>query len=120
MARRSISRRRERFIIINARGCERFAWGDGSFIFPADKEWGKHIAAEDNIDIDAPLLFGLATDLGERNNVAHDNPEVVARLLEQAEKAREDIGDYDRVGSGARFFDPDPRRPDLAQSNIRR
>ena len=60
-----------------------------------------------------PLLFDLEADIGERNNNAAQNPQVVARLLALAEKARADIGDFDRVGAGARFFDPDPRRADI-------
>ena len=38
---------------------------------------------------------------------------VVKRLLALAEWAREDIGDYNRVGRNAHFFDPQPRRPDV-------
>jgi hypothetical protein len=41
----------------------------------------------------------------------------VARLSALAEKARADIGDFDRVGAGARFFDPEPRRPDIPKAN---
>jgi hypothetical protein len=29
------------------------------------------------------------------------------------ESARADLGDYDRVGSGQRFFDNGPKRPDM-------
>ena len=31
------------------------------------------------------------------------------------ERGREDIGDYNRIGRGARFFDDGPRRPDIAR-----
>jgi hypothetical protein len=31
---------------------------------------------------------------------------MVERLMRLVEKAREDLGDYDRSGSGQRFFDP--------------
>lgn len=50
-------------------------------------------------------LYNLETDIGEKHNVADNHPEVVARLIRLAEKTREDLGDYNRVGKGARFFD---------------
>ncbi len=40
---------------------------------------------------------------------------VVAELLKKAEWAREDIGDFNRIGKNARFFDPQPKRPDIGQ-----
>ena len=58
-------------------------------------------------------LYDLEADIAERHNVADQHPEVVARLMRLIEKAREDLGDYDRVGKGARFFDPGPKRPDM-------
>ncbi len=57
-------------------------------------------------------LYDLAADVGETKNVAGENPEIVAELMQLVEKAREDLGDYDRIGKGARFFDEQPRRPD--------
>ena len=38
-------------------------------------------------------LYNLKSDIGEKNNVAKANPEVVKRLLGLAAKAREDLGD---------------------------
>jgi arylsulfatase A-like enzyme len=61
----------------------------------------------------APELYNVDDDLGETRNVASDHPEIVARLMERVEAARRDLGDYDRIGAGARFFDPGPQRPDL-------
>ena len=58
-------------------------------------------------------LYDLEADIAEHRNVADKHPEVVARLMRLIEKAREDLGDYDRVGKGARFFDPGPKRPDM-------
>jgi arylsulfatase len=65
-----------------------------------------HVAPEDYVEILRPLLFDLETDPGERNDLAAQHPEVVERLMRLVEKAREDLGDYDRSGSGQRFFDP--------------
>ena len=36
-----------------------------------------------------------------------------------AEEVREDIGDYDRIGKGARFFDPQPKRPDIKRKRAK-
>jgi hypothetical protein len=47
-------------------------------------------------------LFHLMKDLGEKNDVAAQNPAVVTRLLELAEKARTDLGDLDRPGKNQR------------------
>jgi len=47
--------------------------------------------------------------------VADKNPDVVRRLLALAEQASNDIGDYDRIGKGARFHGPAPKRPDIGK-----
>jgi len=82
---------------------------------PWTPTWARHIDPEDVIDIEEPMLFDLNNDIGERRDVAAEHPAVVGRLLELAEGARSDIGDYNRVGKNARFFDPQPRRPDAAK-----
>ena len=82
---------------------------------PWTPNWARHIDAEDVFDIEEPMLFDLDSDIGESHDVAVEHQEVVGRLLEFAERARSDIGDYNRVGRNARFFDPQPRRPDAAK-----
>ncbi len=47
-------------------------------------------------------LFDLEADLGESNNVLDQHPNVVADLKQLAEKARADLGDKDRRGTGIR------------------
>ena len=56
-------------------------------------------------------LYNLATDLGEQHNVAAENPDVVGRLTVLAERAREELGDHDRIGTGVRFFEDGPKWP---------
>ena len=56
-------------------------------------------------------LIDLESDIGEARNVAADHPDIVARLMRLVEDARQELGDYDRVGAGARFFDEGPQRP---------
>ena len=54
-------------------------------------------------------LYNLESDIGEQNNVAAQHPDVVERLTALADKARAELGDYDRIGSGVRFFEDGPK-----------
>ena len=56
-------------------------------------------------------LYNLETDIGEENNVVAEHPAVVERLKALADRAREELGDYDRIGSGVRFFEDGPKWP---------
>jgi len=47
-------------------------------------------------------LYDLESDIGEKQEIAAQHPEVVARLLALADKARRDIGDLDQPGRGVR------------------
>jgi arylsulfatase A len=53
-----------------------------------DGKPGKYVRKEIGLS-----LFDLEADAGETTDVAASNPEVVSRLLEYAERAREDLGD---------------------------
>ena len=75
-------------------------------------DWSTHIDPKDVIEIKKPILFDLESDVGETTDVAAAHAEVVERLLNLAETARDDIGDYDRIGKNARFFSDNPKRPD--------
>jgi arylsulfatase A-like enzyme len=47
-------------------------------------------------------LYDLDTDIGEKQNVAAEHPEVVAQLTALADRARKEIGDYKVKGRGQR------------------
>jgi arylsulfatase len=49
-------------------------------------------------------LYDMESDPGEMNDLAAQNPDVVKKLIEYAEKAREDLGDSltKRKGTGQR------------------
>ncbi|MFW6132935.1 MAG: sulfatase [Planctomycetota bacterium] len=52
--------------------------------------WKLHVATGDRSE---PELYNLDDDIGEQDNVAGSNPDVVARLDKLADACREDIGD---------------------------
>ena len=56
-------------------------------------------------------LYNLESDIGETTNVAADHPDVVERLTALADAGREELGDYDRIGTGVRFFEDGPKWP---------
>lgn len=58
-----------------------------------------------------PKLFNLESDLSEATNVADQHPEVVDRLMHQAELARLDLGDGKQRGQNQRIAgrNPHPR-----------
>jgi arylsulfatase A-like enzyme len=59
-----------------------------------DKPGGKDGRPARYVQRETPLaLFDLAEDMGETTNVAAKHPEIVKRLKELADKAREDLGD---------------------------
>jgi len=59
-------------------------------------------------------LYDLYGDVGETENIAASQPEIVARLTMMAESARAELGDTDLEGSGQRLAgwcdDPQPCR----------
>ena len=81
-----------------------------------DARWGHYSKQEDAIAITKPLLFDLESDIAETTDLAEKHPEIVKEMLKLAEWARNDIGDEDRIGENARFYAPQPRRPDIKQA----
>ncbi len=67
--------------------------------------WGRMIE-----EIKEVQLFDLDRDPGETTNLVEENPATVKKLMRRIESARAELGDMDVVGSGARFFDEEPRR----------
>ena len=61
--------------------------------------------------VDKPLLFDLQEDPGEQADLAEEHPDIVDKLMREADRAREELGDYNRIGSGARFYDDGEKRP---------
>lgn len=73
------------------------------------KWWGRMIdAVPDN------QLYNMDADPEEQQNVVVAHPDVVANLLTLADKARQELGDHDRLGTGARYFDTTAPRPQKA------
>jgi arylsulfatase A-like enzyme len=58
-------------------------------------------------------LHHLKNDVTEQKDLAKEHPEIVARLMQLAERARRDLGDGDREGKNqrpaGRVEDPTPR-----------
>ena len=61
--------------------------------------------------VEKPLLFNLQEDPGEQVDLAGEHPDIVRKLMQDTDKARAELGDYNRIGSGARFFDEGEKRP---------
>ena len=61
--------------------------------------------------VEKPLLFNLEEDIGEQIDLADEHPDIVGELMQEADKARAELGDYNQIGAGARFFDEGKKRP---------
>ena len=61
--------------------------------------------------VEQPLLFDLQQDVGEQDDLAGEHPDIVRKLMQEADRARTELGDYNRIGTGARFFDEGEKRP---------
>ena len=62
----------------------------------------KQIDLQGKSKVSAARLYDLDADVGESTSLTDKHPEVVARLVKLAEKARQDLGDGKFQGSGQR------------------
>ena len=85
-----------------------------------DKEWKLVLSREKEpgymkwrgrkIDkVDEIQLFNLINDKEEQHNLADQYPEKVKELMKLIEEGRKELGDNNRIGEGARFFDDAPK-----------
>ncbi|WP_145171489.1 sulfatase [Gimesia aquarii] len=94
--------------------------GEWKLVLPREKNppgtgwWGRMIEA-----VVKTQLFNLDKDPGESNDIARQHPDVVQRLMQRIQHARQELGDIDRSGRGARFFDEGPRRLEATRRSIK-
>jgi arylsulfatase A len=75
--------------------------GSWKLHLPLDSMYGNFHAA--NITDGRPFaLYNLENDISETNNIAAQYPDIVEKLLIEAEKARNELGDMGVVGNGVR------------------
>jgi len=62
-------------------------------------------------------LFNLKNDKEEQYNLAEQYPEKVKELLLLIEEGRKELGDHNKIGEGARFFDTDSKTQRINEYN---
>lgn len=70
----------------------------------------------DNVDV--PELYNLEEDVSETHNLADKHPKVVEEMMTLVEKARDELGDYNQIGSEARFYENSELRPNVKKWQI--
>lgn len=75
--------------------------GSWKLRLPLDSMYGNFHRAK-IIEGRSLALFNLEEDIKESNNLAEQHPEIVKELLNEAEKARQDLGDFGIKGNGVR------------------
>ena len=64
-------------------------------------QWKLHIAYNNEV-IGPAELYDLQADIGERQDVASSNPDVVNKIMEFAKAGIADIGDFYHIGKNER------------------
>jgi arylsulfatase A-like enzyme len=62
-------------------------------------------------------LFDLNNDKEEQYNLAYKYPDKVKELLLMMDEGRKELGDHNRIGEGARFFDTDSKTQRIDEYN---
>ncbi|MEW6355490.1 MAG: sulfatase [Planctomycetota bacterium] len=73
--------------------------GQWKLYLPLDK---KRVNLRGDTTASPAMLFDLRNDIGETSEVSARHPDVVKRLLAMADRARADLGDLGRQGTGQR------------------
>ena len=72
-------------------------------------KWKLHLPREEKMlvwwesgmrELKNPMLFNIESDSSEIHDVAAENPEIVSHLLEMARKVRNELGSWDKPGTG--------------------
>jgi arylsulfatase A-like enzyme len=74
--------------------------GKWKLALPNRKEFFRY--AKDEVEVSAPELYDLESDIAEKHNIAENHPDIVGQLLELAEQARQDIAGVGRRGKNTR------------------
>ena len=86
--------------------------GEWKLILPRKNDSGKLLWLGKYVDtVDRAMLVNLRWDISEKQNLADQYPKILASLMDEAHKARKELGDYNIIGPGSRFFDTGPIRP---------
>lgn len=91
------------FYYYNCENLQAVRLGDWKLHLPRNKEQLPHWNMKGQFtNLAQPVLYNLATDPGEKTDVAKENGEVVTLILNIAEEARAELGEYLQRGSGQR------------------
>jgi arylsulfatase A-like enzyme len=75
--------------------------GSWKLHLPLDSMYGNFHRAE-IVDGRPLALYNLAEDISESNELSQEYPEIVQDLMDEAEKARLELGDFGMTGQGVR------------------
>ena len=91
--------------------------GDWKLVLPRPEfpEWTGFSGRFHGDGVEEIELYNLREEMGEENDLAGKHPEVISRMMGLVEEARETLGDYNRTGTDARFFEESERRPEIKE-----